>query len=118
MSLTYQFTFTYYSLTLADPGTSVELILTGSSYCGRQVGRYRPIKNGNLAYFYTDTPYDNCIGGSFVVNNEWQPNDNENVFINEKVCDVNNSCKFNYGKLHHQVESSITPVRYETYHSL
>ena len=107
MSLTYQFTFTYYSLKLANPGKNVELFLT-EKYCGGTIGRYRPFKNGNLDYFHTDTAYKNCIGGSSVVNNEWQPNDNENVFINEKVCDVNNSCKFNCGKLHHQVESSIT----------
>ena len=116
--LTYQFTFTYYSSNLGDPGTRIDLLLTGSKDCGGQVGRYRPIKNGNLDYFHTDYPFKICIGGSSVVNNEWQPNENENVFINEKVCDVNNSCKFNYGKLHHQVESSITPVRYEMYHSL
>ena len=118
MSLTYQFTFTYYSLKLSDPGTRVELFLTESRYCGRQVGRYRPNINGNLYYFHIDRPYKICIGGSSVVNNEWEPNDNENVFINEKVCDVNNSCKFNYGKLHHQDESSITPLRYEKYDSL
>ncbi|XP_046857047.1 uncharacterized protein LOC124450436 isoform X2 [Xenia sp. Carnegie-2017] len=84
------------NLNLGDPGNNVELLLTGSRYCGGPIGRYRPITNGNLDYFHTDTPYKICIGGSSVDNNEWQPNDNENVFINKKVCDVNNSCKFNY----------------------
>ncbi|XP_046857427.1 uncharacterized protein LOC124450809 isoform X2 [Xenia sp. Carnegie-2017] len=78
------------------PGENVELILINSKYCGGIFGRYRQTTNGNLEFYNGNSPYKLCIGGSLVISNKWEPQVNEEVFINYDTCNVNNSCKFIY----------------------
>ena len=58
--------------------------------------------NGNLEYADYYFGRKMCIGSSSVANNKWEPQENENVTIAENICSVNNSCKFDYGRLSHE----------------
>ena len=68
-------------------------------YCKKDAVTYRPTAKGNLEYFYLSGKYDLCIGSKSVQGGKWEPIENEEVSIEEDVCSVNNSCKFDYGKI-------------------
>ena len=54
---------------------------------------------GNLEYFYNRNPYLLCIGSESVKDGKWEPRENDKVSVEIKVCEVNNSCKLDYGKI-------------------
>jgi hypothetical protein len=85
-----------FSRNLGDPGNT-DLVLKTGKECKGKLGTYRPTANGNLKYFYGTTAYTICIGSKSAVSTE--PHENENVSIQESVCDKDNSCKLSYGKV-------------------
>ena len=50
-------------------------------------------------YFYNSNPYHLCIGSESVKDGKWEPRENDEVSVGEKVCEVDNSCKLDYGKI-------------------
>ena len=95
---------------LGDPGRSADLFLKSGKYCELDTVTYRPkvtatdstkskAKVGNLEYFYSRRPYTLCIGSESVKDGKWEPRENDEVSVEEKVCKVNNSCKLDYGKI-------------------
>ena len=93
------FTVRLFCRNLGDPGNSADLFLKSGRDCKGRIGRYVPTANGNLDYFYQDNSYTICIGSKSVKNKKWKPSENEEVSIEEDVCSVDNSCKFDYGKI-------------------
>jgi hypothetical protein len=85
-----------FSRDLGDPGNT-DLVLKTGRECKGNFGTYRPTANGNLKYFYGASEYKICIGSESAVITE--PHENENVSIQESVCDKDNSCKLSYGKI-------------------
>ena len=84
---------------IADPGKSAHLFLKSGEYCIRSIGRYQPGGSGNLKYHYKSNPYEICIGSKSVKNGKWEPRENDEVSIEERVCEVKNFCKLDYGKI-------------------
>ena len=93
------FTVRLFCRNLGNPGTSADLFLKSGRNCQGRIARYVPTVNGNLDYFHGETSYVLCIGSKSVKNKKWEPSENEEVSIEEDVCSVNNSCKFDYGKI-------------------
>lgn len=101
------FSFTAVPLKISYPGTNVSLILL-TKHCGANIRRYQPTDNGNLKYYHKENPYNICIGGSSVLNNKWNPHQNEVVAMVENVCKVDNLCKLHYCKFPEKRYSSLT----------
>ena len=93
------FTVRLFCRKLGDPGNSADLFLKSGKDCKGRIARYVPTVNGNLDYIHGQTSYALCIGSKSVKNKKWEPSENEEVSIERAVCSVDNSCKFDYGKI-------------------